>query len=61
MPANLTQHRFFSKVLCVKNGHAFQTVHIANAAKGCDSVSRSLAAYLFGLLWLTVISGSPSA
>ena len=46
--------------LC-KNGHAFQTVHIANAAKGCDSVSRSLAAYLFGLLWLTVISGSPSA
>ena len=61
MPANLTQHRFFSKVLCAKNRYAFQTIYITNAAKGCDSVSRSLAAYLFGLLWLTVISGSPSA
>ena len=44
-----------------KNRYAFQTIYITNAAKGCDSVSRSLAAYLFGLLWLTVISGSPSA
>ena len=48
-------------VLCAKNRYAFQTIYITNAAKGCDSVSRSLAAYLFGLLWLTVISGSPSA
>ena len=48
-------------VLCAKNRYAFQTIYITNAAKDCDSVSRSLAAYLFGLLWLTVISGSPSA
>ena len=59
------QHHFFGKVgplcECAKNRYAFQTIYITNAAKGCDSVSRSLAAYLFGLLWLTVISGSPSA
>ena len=56
------QHRFFGKVgpLCEKQVR-LQTIYITNAAKGCDSVSRSLAAYLFGLLWLTVISGSPSA
>lgn len=49
------QHRFFGKVgplcECAKNRYAFQTIYITNAAKGCDSVSRSLAAYLCYLFY----------